>query len=47
MFKLLFLFFNIVYIILAVKNISSKDSRLLIEKFYAFLKNLYYYIFFG
>ena len=34
-----------VYIVLAYRNILDKDSSLLIEKFYKFLKNLYYHFY--
>ena len=33
------------YIVLASQNLYRKDSYLLIERFYKFLKHLYYYLF--
>ena len=40
--KILILICLFVYIILAFQNLCRKDSYLLIERFYKFLKHLYY-----
>lgn len=44
--KILILLILFIYIVLALDNLCKKDSYLLIERFYKFLKNLYYHLFY-
>lgn len=46
-FKILILIVLFVYLILAVNNIQKRDSLLLSERLFKFLKNLYYTILYG
>lgn len=45
--KIFILICLFVYIVLAIWNIASNDSKLLIEKFFIFLKNLLYSFLYG
>lgn len=45
--KILILIILIVYLVLAIDNLQKKDSLLLSEKLYKFLKSLYYTILYG
>lgn len=44
--KIFILFVLFLYIVFAFDNVCKKDSYLLIERFYKFLKHLYYYLFY-
>ena len=45
--KILILIILIVYLVLAIDNLQRKDSFLLCERLYKFLKSLYYTILYG
>lgn len=45
--KIFILIILIVYLMLAVNNLQKKDSLLLSERLFKFLKNLYYTVLYG
>ena len=45
--KIIILIILIVYIVLSIQNLCRKDSDLLVERLYKFLKDLYYTLLYG